>query len=160
MKNGAADAEHVDAAVASMLTLNRVAAEVARGTSASTPAPTSPDSACSGHAHEIAEKSGVRILLRSADVPLLPGARDYAAAGHLPGGLRRNREHYAEHGVLLDAAVDPILADLVFDPQTSGGLLFAVPGEQAAAVPGAFGASGLDVWRVGEVVHGSGVVVD
>ena len=90
-----------------------------------------------GHAHEMAAAAGVRFEVVAADVPLLAGAYDYAAADFLPGGQERNRDYLtapADGGarVTIGADVDPLRAELLFDPQTSGGLLFAAPATAAA----------------------------
>lgn len=158
LKNGAATPEDVDAAVRSMLTLNKAASESARNMTVN---------ACTditgfgllGHALEVADRSGVRLLFNSADVPLLPGALEYAKAGQTPGGLHRNRAHFEAAGVSLDPAIDPILALLLFDPQTSGGLLYAIPAAHAGELEQRFAENDLPLWRIGEVEAGTGVVV-
>ncbi|BDQ34388.1 selenide, water dikinase [Pseudodesulfovibrio portus] len=82
-----------------------------------------------GHLLELAGASGVRIELRMHDVPLLPGALDMASMGMLPAGSICNRNHYLPHAEAADG-LDPIRLDLMFDAQTSGGLLLAVkPGQ-------------------------------
>jgi len=94
-----------------------------------------------GHAWEIAERSGVAIELDGDAIPFYPGALETAEAGVRTGGDARNREHLAGH-VLSDAP--PAVDALGFDPQTSGGLLAAVPPQLAA-----------DLWEpVGRVVAG------
>lgn len=93
-----------------------------------------------GHAREMAEASGVTIAIRSAAVPLLPGALEALRAGAVPGGLKNNRE-FAECAVEMAGDIDPALLNLLYDPQTSGGLLISVAEEQAAeleqSIPGA-----------------------
>ena len=161
IKNERADPAHVEAAVASMLTLNRAAAMALRGLDVH---------ACTditgfgllGHAAEVAAKSGVALQLSAGAVPLLPGALDYAAQRHLPGGLWRNRDHFGAAGggiVAVDAGVDPDLEALLYDPETSGGLLIALCADQAARLRDAFDAASLPVWEIGEVVAGAGVAV-
>jgi selenide,water dikinase len=114
-----------------------------------------------GHASERAEKSGVGLRIAADAVPLLPGTENYAAAGHIAGGLGRNRDFFTAHGggVRVAADVDPTLHTVLFDPQTSGGLLFAVDPEHAEAFRDAFAAAGLDLWQFGEVVPGAGIDV-
>jgi selenide,water dikinase len=160
IKNEAAAPAHVKAAVASMLTLNRIASRLCQGIGVH---------ACTdvtgfgliGHAAEVAEKSGVHVVLNAAMLPLLEGAEEYATAGHLPGGAGRNRQYYQrERGIVsIDPAVPQVLADLLFDPETSGGLLFSAPERSAERIEAAFASAGESLWRIGRVESGSGVVV-
>ncbi len=157
-KNGAASPEHLDAAVASMLRLNKGAAAAARAAS-----PT----ACTditgygllGHAWEVADRSGVEIVIRAQQVPVLDGARAYSLAGHAAGGLRRNRDYFSSQGVQVDPELPADLADVLYDPQTSGGLLIAVPSERADRLREAFDAAGESLWEIGEASEGTGVRV-
>jgi selenide,water dikinase len=110
-----------------------------------------------GHAHEIAERSGVRLVLESERMPLLDGAERVAAAGMRTGGDERNREFVAGS---LEAADLPEERALVgFDPQTAGGFLAALPAERGAVLEAAFRAQGLFLARIGAVEAGSGVAV-
>jgi selenide, water dikinase len=110
-----------------------------------------------GHAHEMAERSGVRIVLDAATLPALDGALAVAAEGERTGGDVRNREFAAAH-VDLEGLPEP-LAALGYDPQTAGGLLAAVPRERAATLEAELAARRLFVRRVGRVENGAGVVV-
>jgi selenide,water dikinase len=83
-----------------------------------------------GHATEMAMGSGVTLVLESAAMPLLPGALKLADGGFLTGGCRRNRE-YLEDKVSVDRSVSAALQEIAFDPQTSGGLLIALPATSA-----------------------------
>jgi selenide, water dikinase len=83
-----------------------------------------------GHAWEMARASGVTLEIDSASVPLIPGARELAAAGLLTSGDKSNRRYVGED-VTLGEGVGPELASLLFDPQTAGGLLIAVARERA-----------------------------
>ncbi|MGH2560744.1 MAG: AIR synthase-related protein, partial [Thermomicrobiales bacterium] len=115
-----------------------------------------------GHAFEIAEKSGVGLRVSAASVPLLPGAEHYAADGHQPGGLGRNRSYFARHprgGVTIDATVRSDLSALLFGPETSGGLLLTVPVDQSARFEASFAETGYPLWHIGEVVDGVGIEV-
>ncbi len=125
-KRGWADPAHVDAAVQSMLELNRQAAEAMSGVSVHAVTDVS-GFGLIGHAREIAVASGVTLELVAADVQFLPGAIEYARRGAIPGGLKNNRE-FASCAVQSAAPVD----DLLYDPQTSGGLLIALPEPDAA----------------------------
>ena len=82
-----------------------------------------------GHSFEMAQGSGVTITLHTADIDLIPAALEFARMGVLPAGMYRNRT-FAEPGV--DAGDTEIaVQDLLYDPQTSGGLLMAVAPEDA-----------------------------
>jgi selenide,water dikinase len=148
--------EEVAAAVSSMTELNARAAEAIR--------PFEPSAVTDvtgfgllGHAHEMAERSGVRIVLDAEAFPALPGALAAARRGLTTGGDQRNRE-YGAGAVDLDGLPDE-LAALAFDPQTSGGLLISLPPERSAVLAAAFEAEGLFLARVGHVEEGSGVKV-
>jgi selenide, water dikinase len=86
-----------------------------------------------GHALGMAKGSGVTLLFEESDLPLLPGALELARAGMIPGGGVRNRDFYAPHVKISDEIADEMVT-LAFDPQTSGGLLIAVPESQAVAL--------------------------
>lgn len=161
LKNGAAGADDLAAAVDSMLTLNRAASRLVRD-SAATACTDVTGFGLLGHAFEIAEKSGVGLRVSAAAVPLLPGAQRYAADGHQPGGLDRNRAYFSGHptgGVSLAATIAADVAALLFGPETSGGLLIAIPASAAADLESAFGAAGLPLWPIGEATDRGGIEV-
>jgi len=111
-----------------------------------------------GHAHEMADRSGVRLRIEAANLPALPGALEVARAGERTGGDGRNREFA---GAAVDTARLPEAeAVLGYDPQTAGGLLVSLPAERAAVLEAEFGARGLFLRRVGSVEAGSGVVCE
>jgi selenide,water dikinase len=110
-----------------------------------------------GHAHELAERSGVRIELDGASLPELPGALAAAAHGIRTGGDARNRD-FAAHAVELSGAREDVAA-LGYDPQTAGGLLVTLPAEKVPVLRAHFAAEGLFLARIGRVVEGSGVTV-
>ena len=85
-----------------------------------------------GHGYEMAQGSGVTLHIKSADVPYHPEAYELAEMGFIPAGAYRNRD-FAEAGVKNVAGISRALQDIFFDPQTSGGLLFAIPAEEAEA---------------------------
>ncbi len=161
IKRSAASMAHAQVAIDSMLRLNR---DAARAATAGKP------HACTditgfgllGHASEMAEKSGVQLHIAADAVPLIDGALDYATAGHQAGGLGRNRDHFRTSGggVSIDSNVNDALAAILWDPQTSGGLLFAVPRDDIDAFHNAFDAGAVPYWGIGEVRAGSGVVVE
>ena len=109
-----------------------------------------------GHAYELADRSGVRVVLDAAALPALPGALELAADGVRTGGDRRNREYAGPH---VEVAADAPIEALAYDPQTAGGLLVAMPAAKAAVLEAAFAARGLDLFRVGAVEAGAGVVL-
>lgn len=161
MKAEAADQDHAQPAIESMLLLNRAASELARdfGIRACTDIT---GFGLIGHATEVAIKSEVGIILNGRDVPLLPGAERYAGEGRLPGGAERNREFYMSHpecGVTVEAGVSDLIVDLMVDPETSGGLLMSVPEDKVEEFNAAAGARGVSVWPVGLVVDGRGITI-
>jgi selenide, water dikinase len=104
-----------------------------------------------GHAMKMAEGSGVTITFEESDLPLLPGVLEQVRAGMIPGGGKRNREFY-EQGVAIAEEVAEEMIEIAFDPQTSGGLLIAVPASEATALVAELQASGhRDAVQVGRV---------
>jgi selenide, water dikinase len=150
--------EHLEAAVASMLRLNRHASHLARDAGAFAVTDVT-GFAIAGHALEIADHSGVRVVLRASDLPLLPGALDYAQAGVDFGGVNRNRDHLAKRVHGLDA-ISLEMQRLLFDPQTSGGLLIALEPSAAETLVTTLRADGYAAAVVGEVVDGEGIAVE
>jgi len=124
LKRGIAKPEHVEASIQSMLTLNKGAAEALRSAE---------PHGCTdvtgfgliGHAREMALASNVTLQIDAASVPRLPGALDYARAGAVPGGLKNNREFAASFVTVL-GNIEPDIETLLYDPQTSGGLLVSL----------------------------------
>jgi len=152
-----ADPQHLRAAVESMTLLNRHPSHIARQVAAHALTDITGYSLL-GHAYEIAAASGVALHLAAARVPVLPGALEYAARGIVTGGAGRNRK-YLQDKVTISPSVPEDLQHVLFDPQTSGGLLFAVAPAKAQEVEARFAAGRLPVWRVGQVVKGKGVRV-
>lgn len=130
IKRGAASKQAIDAIVKSMTTLNRRASELMLEAGVN---------ACKdvtgfgllGHAAEMVEGTEVGFEIDATAVPVFPEAKELAEKGMLPGGLQRNRE-YRNSMVTFDKNVPQYLQDILFDPQTSGGLLIAVPEKNAA----------------------------
>jgi selenide,water dikinase len=150
-KRGLADATE---AVRWMRTLNKDAADVLRKLSPSAVTDVT-GFGLAGHAHEMAARSGVRIVLDSAALPALDGALDSARAGVSTAGTRNNRDYAAvEVG---DVAAE--LVELAYDPQTAGGLLVSLPRDRSPALQAEFAAAGLFVARVGVVEDGAGVAL-
>jgi len=133
LKRGIASEEHVAASIDSMLTLNRRACEAmldydVHGCTDVT------GFGLIGHAREMAVASQVTIEIATSSLRFLPGALDYARQGAIPGGLKNNRE-FASCAV--EGSADPAVEDLLYDPQTSGGLLIALPESDAASLESA-----------------------
>jgi selenide, water dikinase len=151
LKHGRATAAAVDAAVRVMTTLNGPAAEVLNA------APAGQVHACTdvtgfgllGHATEIAA-AGVTLRIEIARVPLLPGARELARRNRTGGGAT-NQAHFGA-GVRGPEELDDDLRALLYDPQTSGGLLVAVAADAADTLCRAFARAGVTVARIGEVL--------
>jgi selenide,water dikinase len=142
LKRGIARAPDVAASVESMLTLNRAACEAmlafeVHGCTDVT------GFGLIGHAREMALASGVTIEIDPRAVRFLPGAEDYARQGAIPAGLKNNRE-FASSCVAGQWELD----DLLYDPQTSGGLLISLPEADAAELEREFPAA----YRIGRVV--------
>jgi len=191
IKRGTAQPAWIEAAVRSMTTLNKAAAEVIGG---ATPAHLGPDARAwaagqspailsqepgvelrstgqtrasaprwsvhsmtdvtgfglIGHAREMALASNVSLKICTSRIPLLEGARECIRAGNIPGGLKANRE-FAECMVGYEDGIPDEVRALLFDPQTAGGLLIAVAGEQAIDLRKALEAAGVWVTEIGEV---------
>jgi selenide, water dikinase len=111
-----------------------------------------------GHAHEMAERSGVRIVLESERFPALDGALDLARKDVRTSGDPRNRE-FTSGRVDVDDRVPETLSVLGYDPQTAGGLLVSIPAERGPTLEAEFEAARLFVRRVGAVEEGAGVLV-
>ncbi|GAB4217408.1 MAG: selenide, water dikinase SelD [Roseiflexaceae bacterium] len=159
-KRGLVAPDDFAAAVASMLRLNRGAGEQAAllGLRAATDIT---GYGLLGHAAEMARASAVGLRIRLAQVPLLPGALGYARGGVLPGGLGRNRAYLLDDGfVTLGAGLEQAHTQLLFDPQTSGGLLLAVPSGLVETLKERMAVAGEPCWEIGSVVEGQGIVVD
>jgi selenide,water dikinase len=111
-----------------------------------------------GHAQEIAERSGVRLVLAVADLPFLPGAVGYADDWLFPAGTCHNERGYA-HAVEFVADLSEEMQQLLYTPETSGGLLLAVPPERLAEWEQQCATARQPFWQVGRVEEGRGVAV-
>jgi selenide,water dikinase len=104
-----------------------------------------------GHAFEMATGSGVSLRLDSSQMEWIDGALDCARAGHLAGGLKNNREFVGDCAAF-EASVPSEVQHLLYDPQTSGGLLVAIAPDQVEAAQRALRAAGCPAMLVGEVL--------
>jgi len=157
LKRGIADAAHVEAAVQSMVQLNRHASHLALRFGAH---------ACTdvtgfgilAHALEVGEMSGAGLRFKMPDLPLLPGTRDYVAKEAFPDGLWRNRDYVLPH-VRFAESIGEEDKLILYGPETSGGLLIALAADRAQAYVEQAREDGMDAWTIGEVVAGSGIEV-
>ena len=150
IKHGEAKPSWIESAVKSMTTLNAQAAEVAAKFNVHA-ATDITGFGLIGHLREVAKGSGVSVRIHSARVPLLEGATDCVRAGFIPGGLNANRE-FAECLVGYEGGIAEEIKTLLFDPQTAGGLLLSVAGEDVEALTAALKAAGVPAVEIGEVV--------
>ena len=111
-----------------------------------------------GHGMEMAEASGVLLSIENSKLPFLSGARGYAEKGIFPGGAFDNKGHF-ERNVQFDRKLDEPAQMLLFDPQTSGGLLLSVPREKLDAFENRANELGQPVWVIGDVRAGQGIEV-
>ena len=181
IKKGVAKQEWIVAAVQSMTTLNKAAAEVITEKGITTAhlgadalvRPAERSSAATraanrnswfihaltdvtgfgliGHAREMALASNVSLVFHAASIPVLEGALDCIHAGYIPGGLKANRD-FAECLVSYDPSVPDDIRTLLYDPQTAGGLLISVSAEDANALTHALQAAGIPAVEIGEVL--------
>lgn len=150
LKEGIAEAEHVAEAVRSMKELNRDAARAALDVGASGMTDVT-GFGLLGHAQEMAIQSGVDLHIACSRLLWLPGTETYGRAGAFPGGMGRNLEYYAPC-VTFDDDVDELTQDLLWTPETSGGLLVALAPEKVDA----FLAQLPQAVVIGEVREGNG----
>jgi len=152
IKRGEAREAWIDAATRSMTTLNARAAEVATQGNFHVHAATDITGfGLIGHSREVALGGKVSLRIDSARVPLLEGALDCVRGGFIPGGLTANRE-FAECVVGYEDDIPAEVKTLLFDPQTAGGLLLSVAGEDADALLAALRAADVPAVEVGEVL--------
>jgi selenide, water dikinase len=151
--------EHYDAAVRSMMTLNAEAASamLRHGVHAATDIT---GFGLAGHASRMADGSGVTLRIEESDLPLLPGALECCRAGMIPGGGRRNREFFGPRVKISDEVASEMV-EMAFDPQTSGGLLIALPESEATPLLADLQASGnIDAAVIGRVVEQSRFAIE
>lgn len=152
LKGGLANEELVKKSTKTMITLNKATAECMLEM---------PDvHACTditgfgflGHACEMIEDSDVGMLIRASSVPFFPGIREYVEMGIVPAGLHRNRQ-YRSSFIEIAESCPEWMVDILFDPQTAGGLLIALPDNQAEILITKMHAQGIkEAAIVGEIV--------
>jgi len=111
-----------------------------------------------GHGLEVAEASGVGFAIDYAKLPFVTCARKYAEAWTFPGGAFDNQLYYGDR-VHIRPPLDDAARMLLFDPQTSGGLLLAVPPEKLPALQARAAELRQPLWEIGEVIAGSGIEI-
>ena len=153
IKKGKAEPAWIDAAVRSMTTLNKRAAEVIGEKEYEVHAMTDVTGfGLIGHAREMALASNVALRLFSKDIPILPGALDCIRAGHIPGGLNNNRD-FAECAVGYEGPISAELKTLLFDPQTAGGLLISIAEDDCEELVLDMQDSGIPARYIGNVTE-------
>lgn len=153
LKQGKAEPDWIDAAIKSMSRLNNTAAAIATGCSGVHAMTDITGFGLMGHGREMAVGSGVTLVIHAATVPQIPGAIEAIRLGAIPGGLISNRE-FAEC-MVADAEgsrIDEDLRNLMYDPQTSGGLLISVAAADSADLIGSLLNAGVPAARIGNVM--------
>ena len=153
IKQGVASAESAEAALNSMRTLNRAARDAVASVG---------PHACTdvtgfsllGHLYQMLRASRASARVHSAQVPFLTGALDLARQGVSPGGAGRNRDYFGEHVTVADG-VEEAIVSLLYDPQTSGGLLVSVAGDRKERLMAALSAAGVPASHIGDVTEPS-----
>ena len=158
LKQEKAEVAHVTEAIEWMSRLNKVASQLAvefgvRGGTDIT------GFGLLGHGLEMAEASGVKLHIEYSKLPFLSGARGYAENGIFPGGAFDNKMHF-EKSVKFSEGIDEPAQMLMFDPQTSGGLLFGVPAEKLTEFEKRAQEMNQRVWVIGDVRAGSGAEIE
>ena len=152
IKKQKAEAAWIDAAVKSMTTLNRAAAETISAGNFRVHAMTDVTGfGLIGHAREVALASKISLEIRAGSVPLLPGALECVRAGHVPGGLTANRD-FAECLVEYGNGIPDDLKTMLFDPQTAGGLLIFVASSDAERLRQALDGAGVRASIIGQAM--------
>lgn len=153
IKEQAAGKEAMNAALASMRTLNRAARDAAAsvGPNACTDVT---GFGLTGHLFQMMRASGTTARIEADRVPLLAGALSLARQGIGPGGTGRNKSYFGDY-VSLASSVEAAVAELLFDPQTSGGLLLSVAGDRQEALLNAMTAQGVPAVVIGAVTEAS-----
>jgi len=157
LKREQADEQDVAEVVAWMKRLNRTAGNLAMEFELSGGTDVTGYSLL-GHGWEMANASSVGLKLEFERIPFVSCAKKYAAAYTFPGGASDNREFFSSH-VHFTAQLNENQQMLLFDPQTSGGLLLAVPPERLAAFTQRAAELGQSVWEIGEVIPGDHIEV-
>ena len=157
MQEDAASPAHAAAAVAQMLELNAAAARATHDLDVHAMTDVT-GFGLGGHLIEVARASGVQVRLRLGALPLLEGFRAYVRQGLTTGGQRRNQAHF--EGEVTAAPLNEEETAILFDPQTSGGLVISLAEAEAGELESRLGAADVPSRRIGEVVEGGGLAVE
>lgn len=152
LKAGLLETEHEAAAVEAMRTLNKAAAETLRRHATVHACTDVTGFGFLGHLSEMIQADPITSVINSEALPILPGALEQAQMGLVPAGAYRNREYFGDRIVIADA-VPTAYQDLMFDPQTSGGLLVAIPDGEKEKVLAALQTAGVTAQVVGSVTE-------
>jgi len=158
LKREVADPKHVATMVESMKRLNRGAAQAAQTVGGIKAVTDVTGFGLLGHAMEMAGASGQKFVFEMNQMPLLDGVTRYAADFIFPGGAANNKLHF-EKDVTFATTLSEAQRMILWDPQTSGGLLLAIPPEKLADFQKACFERELETWVVGQVTTGSGIEV-
>jgi len=157
LKRDLARPEHLLEAVGWMTRLNRAASEAAVEVGAHS-ATDITGFGLLGHASEMADLSNVTLRFSMSTIPLMSGARDYAGQWIFPGGAANNKQAY-ESLVRFEGAIPQEDQMLLFDPQTSGGLLIAVPASQREMFAQEMARRDAPCWQIGRVTARSDIAI-
>ena len=155
LKRGIASDEQVASAVATMSRLNRIASELAQKHRVHAMTDIT-GFGLAGHALEMAKLSQVDFEIEFSQIRLLPATAQFARQGVFPGGMERNREYFSQW---VTVALPPQAKALLYDPQTSGGLLMAVAADRAEALLSDLISAGEGAFLLGAVAEGAGHLV-
>ncbi len=154
-KGDVVDLNHFTLAVDSMKRLNRQASQLAQEIGVHACTDISGFSLL-GHGYEMAEKSGVQLRLMFEALPFIDGAKQYADDWLFPAGSCKNQTCYQQH-VQFHPDISEEMQQLLFTPETSGGLLLAVAPENADNLHACFSRHNHPCWQIGDVVEGDGI---
>lgn len=158
LKRELANPAHVTQMIEAMQRLNRAAAQAAQAAGGIKAATDITGFGLLGHAMEMAQASGCKFVFEMNQIPLLDGTADYAAEFIFPGGATNNKLYFQPN-----VTFAPVLTEaqqmILWDPQTSGGLLLALPPERLAAFEQACAERQQPAWVIGYVTSGSGIEV-
>lgn len=151
LKREKASPEHVEGAVRTMLQLNRRASEIALEYKVDAMTDVT-GFGLIGHAIEVAKASRISIQIDHQRLPILPGTLEYSRAGFCAGGLTSNREFFGSQ-VAIDSAIPSDVQNILFDPQTSGGLLIFCQPQDADGLLQKLKREGLDAVDIGATME-------
>jgi len=158
LKAGLAEPAYVEGAIASMLRLNRAAAQAAQAAGVHAGTDITGFSLL-GHALEMAELSPAQLRFRLAEIPFLDGARQYAEEWLFPAGSSHNQDYFGDRVTFAEHIREEERL-LLFSPETSGGLLLAVAPERLEALLAECRRRDQPAWVIGEATAGTGIIVE